>query len=320
MSVLILTGEHDPSADAMVRALTEREVEVHRIDTAWFPRQLSVNAGLAGASWSGTLRTPHRTVDLSEVGAVWYRQPGAYEFPDELSPVERHHANMEAKYGLGGVLSTLPAMWVNHPARLADAAYKPVQLAAARRAGLDVPETLITNDADEVREFVTQGRTVTKMIGAGMLVEEGVRKVARTREVDVADVADLRGVETTTHLFQRWVEKAYEVRLIVIGCSLTAYAIHAGSPEAHIDFRADYDSLSYELVDIPQAVSTGVDRLMGELDLVYGALDFVVSPDGRWTFLEINPTGQYGWLEHHVDGVSLTGKLANLLAAGATFE
>jgi glutathione synthase/RimK-type ligase-like ATP-grasp enzyme len=35
---------------------------------------------------------------------------------------------------------------------------------------------------------------------------------------------------------------------------------------------------------------------MHELGLFFGALDFVVTPDGRWKFLEINPNGQWHWL------------------------
>jgi hypothetical protein len=117
------------------------------------------------------------------------------------------------------------------------------------------------------------------------------------------------------HLFQRWVSKAYEVRVVVIGDHMTAAAIHAGTAEAYVDWRTDYDALTYELVEPPRDVVTGIWTLMGKLDLVYGALDFVVSPDGEWTFLEINPSGQYGWIESRT-GAPLTTQLADLLAKG----
>ena len=57
-------------------------------------------------------------IDLEGITAVWYRTPRANQFPSELSPAERGHATLEAKYGLGEVLSSLPALWVNHPSRL----------------------------------------------------------------------------------------------------------------------------------------------------------------------------------------------------------
>src|SRR5689334_9449671 len=177
MTVLILACDLDLSADRMVRALRDREADVCRINTAWFPAQLSLSAELRGERWSGTLSTVHRTLDLEEVRSVWYRSPEAYRLPAELSAAERHHAFMEAKYGLGGVLASLPALWVNHPARAADAAYKPIQLAIASRSGLGVPNTMITNEPSAVRAFTGRGKTITKLLGASSIYEEGRRKV-----------------------------------------------------------------------------------------------------------------------------------------------
>lgn len=196
----------------------------------------------------------------------------------------RHHAFLEAKYGLGGVLASLPVLWVNHPAPLADASYKPVQLVRAHECGLRVPETMITNDAQAAREFASGQRTITKLLGSNTISEEGTRKFSWTRTLNADDIADLQGIETTTHLVQQWVPKSFEVRVIAIGDHLTAAAIHAGSTASHIDWRSDYAALSYELVDPPVHVAQGVRALMRRFELVYAALDFVVTPDGGWTF------------------------------------
>jgi ATP-grasp ribosomal peptide maturase len=318
MSALILTEDIDSTADAVVRALADRGVGVDRVNTAWFPTQMRVSARLRGGRWTGSIVTPGRIINLEAVTSVWYRAPRAYEFPAGLSAPERAHANLEAKYGLGGVLGSLPALWVNHPARLADAGYKPVQLVLAHQSGLRVPDTVITNEPDTVRRFAETGRTVTKMLGSNSLTEEGVQKLSFTRIVgdsDLADINDLRGVETTTHLLQRWVPKHHEVRMTVIGKHITAAAISAHNAEATIDFRADYDHLTYKLIEPPDEIAAGVHRLMERMGLVYGALDFVVTPDEEWIFLEINAGGQYGFIED-ATGAPLTQQLADLLAKG----
>jgi ATP-grasp ribosomal peptide maturase len=316
MSVLILAEDVDATADQVVRALGDRDVLVHRVNTAWFPADVRMSARLRTDRWTGTVRTPTRVIDLETVTAVWYRTPRAYRFPGELSPAERAHANLEAKYGLGGVLASLPVLWVNHPGRLADAAYKPVQLVAAHRSGLAVPDTLITQDPHAVRDFVDEGMTVTKILGANTILEDGVRKVAFTRLLTGADLTDLRGIDVTTHMFQRWVPKACDARVIVIGDRITAATIRSRGA-GHVDWRVDYDAASYALAEPPAGVVSGVRELMRVLDLRYAALDFVVGPDGRWTFLEINAGGQYGWIEDKID-VPLTEQLADLLAAGAS--
>ena len=317
MTVLVLAAEHDLSVDRVIGVLSERAVPVCRVDTAWFPEQVDVAAEMTGdrARWTGRLRTPAHTVDLHRVRAVWFRGPQAFRFPDQLTTAERHHANLEAKYGVGGVLASLPALWVNHPSRSAHAAYKPRQLAAACAVGLTVPDTLITNAPGAVTAFCAGGPTVTKLLGASTIYEENVRKIGYTRLVDTDDLADLRGIATTAHLFQRWVPKRHEARVIVIGQHLTAVTIRAAGEAAHIDWRTDYDALSYTVVEPPEPVILGVRALMTALDLPYGALDFVVSPDGTWTFLEINPGGQYGWLEAET-GAPFTAQLADLLTRG----
>ncbi len=315
MSVLILAEDVDATCDSVVNALLERGAVVHRVNTAWFPAQLSVSAQLRGGRWTGQIRTPGRVIDLEEITAVWYRTPRAYQFPSTLSASEKAHANLEAKYGLGGVLSSLPALWANHPGRLAAAAYKPMQLVIASRCGLTVPDTVITNEAHTVREFASGGKTVTKLFGSNTILEEGVRKISFTRLLDDADLADLRGIETTTHLVQRWVPKLHEVRMVVIGENITAAAIRAGSPEGYVDFRSDYETLSYELIEPPAEVCDGVRRLMTAMGLVYGALDFVVGPDGTFSFLEINAGGQFGFIEDKT-GAPLTAQFADLLAKG----
>ncbi len=78
---------------------------------------------------------------------------------------------------------------------------------------------------------------MTKLLGASSIYEESHRKIGFTRLIGSDDLADLRGVETTAHLFQRWVPKSYEVRVVVIGDHLTTAAIHAGERRSPVSCR-----------------------------------------------------------------------------------
>ncbi len=316
MTVLILAAEHDFSADRMIAALEHRAVPVARMDTAWFPQHATIDARLDGGRWVGTLVTGGRIVDLQEVRSVWYRSPSAFDFPAALSATERHWAMSESKLGVGGVLTALPVLWINHPARNVDAAYKPVQLAVAARCGLTVADTLVTNASAAVRRFAAEGATVTKAFGATAIIEGGGRKTTLTHLLDAADLADLRGVEVSAHQFQRWIPKACEARLIVVGDRIFTAAIHAGSAAGYLDWRSDYGALHYERIDPPCDVVAGVLEYCIEFGLLYGAFDFVIRPDGAWVFLECNATGQYGWIEDAINA-PITDTIADLLAQGA---
>jgi ATP-grasp ribosomal peptide maturase len=313
MTVLILAPELDITADHMVTVLKTRGIPVVRMDTAWFPLRAGIDAEFRGGRWHGVLHVGDLAVALEGLRSIWYRSPSAFQFPPELSETERHWAMGEAKLGLGGVLAALDVRWVNHPNRAADACYKPLQLAVAARCGLDVPTTLITNRPDTVHRFAEGGATVAKALGAPAIIEGGGRKTTFTHRLDAADLADLRGVEHTAHQFQRWVPKAFEARVFVVGGRVFAAAIHAGNETSYVDWRNDYTALRYEPIEPPNRVEAGCIAYCTELGLVYGAFDFVIRPDGRWAFLECNPGGQYGWIEDATDA-PITETIADLLS------
>lgn len=298
--VLIIAASDDWPTDRIVVELERRGVEVFRMDTTDFPQRLALAGRIDQASaWTGELATEHRTVELSRVGAVYYRAPGAFRFPEGMSGPEERFASAQARAGLGGVLSALECRWVNHPTAMARAEFKPVQLAAARACGLRVPPTLVTNRPQDVIAFATEiGRPIVcKPVASPVLIEYGRLKAVYTQRLTLPELEDLRGIDTTAHLFQEWVSKDHEVRLTVVGERMFAAAIHAGSEASYEDWRSDYGALSYTTTTVPDDVAAGVRRLMERLQLRYGAADFIVGPGGEWTFLEVNPCGQWDWIQ-----------------------
>jgi hypothetical protein len=118
----------------------------------------------------------------------------------------------------------LDALWINHPNRSADSAYKPLQLAVAARCGLTTAATVITNSPDAVRRCAIASPTgvVRKSLGPNSVTEGNALTVAFTHRLTPADLADLSGVDATATQVQHWVNKIYE--------ALTASAIPTSSP------------------------------------------------------------------------------------------
>jgi hypothetical protein len=155
MTVLVLARPMDPQVDRVVEELARRDVPVFRTDLAAFPQRLALDAQLGPDGWCGTLVTDRRTVRLEDIRSIWYRHPSHFELPEGMSRPERRHAAAEARVGVAGVLCSLDVLWVNYPSREADA-LKPRQLDVARRCGLRVPETKVTNTAGGVRAFAAE--------------------------------------------------------------------------------------------------------------------------------------------------------------------
>ncbi len=319
MTVLVLAREFDPTADAVVAALAERDVPVFRTDLAAFPRQLRLDARLRGGRWTGRLWNEHRSVALEEVRSIWHRNPGAYRFDESFTAAEREFCYREAKLGLGGVLSALDVLWANHPNRCADAIFKPYQWRIAADCGLTVADTAITNDVEAARRFVgaVPHEAITKALGPSGITEHGQVQVAYTRRLSVEDLASPGAVAATATTLQRFVPKAFEVRLTVIGHQLFPVAIHADTEAARTDWRSDPGGLRYERVSLPEAVAEAVSAYLKASGLAYAGFDFVVTPDGEWVMLEANSGPQFGWLQA-ATGAPIVAAMASMLAKGTT--
>lgn len=152
------------------------------------------------------------------------------------------------------------------------------------------------------------------MLSSIALSENGVPHLTYTTPIDV-DTIDSRALSTTAHLIQEWVPKEYDTRVTIVGEQAFAVAIHASSQQGHIDWRSDYESLKYRLVDPPCEVTAAAVRFLRHLGLSFGAFDFAVTSEGEWVMLECNPAGQWLCLQDEV-GVQIAAGIADHLVSG----
>lgn len=316
--ILLIAEPGDEESNLVAEALVAvHDAVVFRVDTADFPRRLGL-AATVGTEHPGWLRSEDGVLHLSHVRSVYRRSPAAFEFAEGMSAPEKRFALMEAVQGLGGALGALPCRWMNHPARVADATYKPAQLHAAEACGLRPPRTLITNVGSAVSDFVGElgGRVIYKPMSPGVLGEQGTVRVLNASFV-TSECIDNAAIARTAHTFQQWVDKIFDARVTVVGDRCFGVAIHAASEQARVDWRADYDALEYTIIDVPAEVRGGIHRYLRRFDLLFAAFDFSVDHDGRWWFLEANPNGLWAWLQERVD-LPIAGAIADLLAKEPT--
>ncbi|MFJ4406947.1 MULTISPECIES: ATP-grasp ribosomal peptide maturase [unclassified Streptomyces] len=311
--VLVVTEADDLTADMVITELNRRNVPVVRFNPADIGADLTVSTrfGTRPDSMAGRLRTRSRTADLARVRAVYWRRP---EWPafSHLRPDDARFAAAHVRFGLGGLLYAMDGpLWVNHPQRIAAADYKPAQLALAQRLGLAVPATLITNDPDEAREFIAgiRGDVLFKTLRWTPYVRDGVPVTGWAEPVSADEVDE--SVRVAPHLFQARVEKAADVRVLVVGRRTFAVRIQSGL----LDWRKDYSALTYTVERLPEEVAKALHLYLECLGLVSGSFDLAVDRAGDYWWLELNPNGQWGWLATET-GLPMSSAFADLLAQG----
>jgi hypothetical protein len=321
--ILILTHALDPHAEAVERLLRDRGAEVVRIDPAAFPVQVGVSLEF---STTGRVRAPWRTVrgsiDLHRVRAIWYRHPGQLvphaEITDEVT---RAYVTEECRSFLLGVCDSLDCPFLPAPpAVLRRAELKAPQLRLAGALGFELPPTLVTNSPEEFLEFYRRhgGNLISKLASVSFLRMEGEEFQRFTEVVSRRDVGYARSVRYCPIIFQAYVPKRVELRITVVGREVFAAEIHSqATNHTRHDWRKyDHAGTPYFPHELPSEVASRCVQLVRRLGLRYGTIDMVLTPEGRYVFLEINPNGQYLWIEK-ATGLPISEAICDLLVSAA---
>lgn len=305
--VLVVTNLDDPTTDLVIGELHGRGVPVVRFDSGDFPTTLSIAATITSDGLGGAMTTPTRTADLSRIRSLYYRRPSGFTF-SHLDNQTARFAATQARYGLGGVMASLPGcLYVNHPHRIGDAEFKPSGLAVAAACGFRIPPTMVTSAPDAARGFIkAHGCVIYKPLSTPLYRIDGVSCTVEVREVTAGDIDD--AVAGTAHLFQQRIDKTGDVRVTVIGNQVFCVRIDSDL----LDWRTDYSRLRYSVVQPPPGIFEALSAYLDRFRLVFGAFDFAVDRQGQWWFLECNPSGQWAWLEPET-GLPMVAAMADLL-------
>lgn len=279
---------------AIAGALRERGVEPITFDSAAFPSGAPVSLAYDGSSFRGA--------ELADVSAVWHNLVVGTDLPGPgpgMDPGTRETCIAASERALIGLFDSMSVFQVDPVWAKTRADNKPYQLRIAQRMGLEIPQTIITNDAEAVRAFARRcGPVITKMLVQPIGGEGDEADVVFTTALGEDDLAQLDGLELCPMIFQAQIENRRDVRATVVGTRIFAAALER-SPEG-LDWRRDSYASDrapvWEPYELPPALGDRLLAMLDHLELQYGAADFVVRPDGSHVFLELNASGSFGFL------------------------
>ncbi|HEY0097473.1 MAG TPA: hypothetical protein VGB76_00850 [Pyrinomonadaceae bacterium] len=311
--ILIISHLADPHATTVLDHLARAGSEALLFDNARFPREIRLDIthatgerSAANVSIDGTRR------DMSGVRCVWWRRPQPFVIPEEVSGSEdRNFAYGECHAAVVGLWSCLDAHWVNNPERDEVAARKAYQLKVAVGLGFRVPRTLITNDPASAATFIEGEGAAGTIYKAFSATERAWRE---TRLLRPEELAQLDAVRFAPVIFQEHIRADIDLRITIIGDEVFPAAIRSGETDYHVDFRMTMHEAPIEAHELPPEIVSKLRSFMNALGLVYGAIDMRLTPEGEYVFLEINPAGQWLFVEERT-GQPITAALAAYLLA-----
>ncbi|MFI1393334.1 MvdC/MvdD family ATP grasp protein [Streptomyces sp. NPDC020681] len=308
--ILVVSYDEDHTL-AVTRRLETAGREVVRVDLGDFPARGEITLDFAAAGGPvHTLTTPTAHTRLDRCRVAWWRRVRPFTVDPALGTArDQSFATSETSQALHGLFHSLGCTWVNPPGLDWIAHHKPYQWEVARRMGLTLPRTLVTNQAEKARRFIREvgvGRTVFKAFIASA---DAWRE---TRLVRAEDLAALDAVRFAPVIFQEFVPGA-DLRVTVVGDRVFAAEIDASETSYPVDMRMVVHEAPVRPVTLPSALTDTLLRLMRSLGLVYGAIDLRRRPDGEYVFFEVNPAGQWLFVEERT-GLPITAEVAALLS------
>ena len=314
-TVLIITNDHDEHADAVSGELAARGVPVFRFHPADFPHSCSVSIEIDEGRVAGELRTKDGRVSFDDLCAAWFRRSGnLYETRLTITSEKlENYVKIQSQGTLSALCSSLQTFWVSHPLTLRRAEVKALQLVEASRAGLKIPHTLISNEPERATPFVQAlgdaDCAIKPLLAVGVTDDHGGFRMPLTAMLPRGH--SLASVAHAPTILQPYVEKAFELRCVVMGEKIFAAKMDTQADEkSRVDSRGgDPD---HEIFELPDEVEASLHQLMDRFGLNFASLDMIVTPDGEFVFLELNPNGQWLWLEYEL-GLPLVASMADRL-------
>jgi hypothetical protein len=294
--LLILTSEKDLAADFLIVELLKRQLPYFRLNAEDLGERADYVFSLDQDDIVKEIVLGPKTLDLRNVAAVLYRRAIHPVANGNLTPGERHFVAGEVRHLATGITLNSEVLWVNPIDRVTLAEHKLHQLQVARNEGLRVPRTLVSRDVSKLQSFAASNSngTICKPIFHGLFLDGASSYSVYTRRVS-PDAFDAESVSVCPVLLQEEIPRIADVRATFIGSH--CFVTDIRGDEHLVDWRDPQWVVRYSISSLSKDVEAKCRAMLAKLGLIYGAFDFIRTPEGELVFLEVNPTGEWAWLE-----------------------
>ncbi|MGE8555905.1 MvdD family ATP-grasp ribosomal peptide maturase [Chryseobacterium jejuense] len=318
--ILIITHTADNfSIEKVTEYIQDNHCEVIRFDVDLYPLQNKLSTVFQDGEWVTMLETPEKKYRLDDISAVWYRR--AYNIgkglKEEMDAKFLSAAMGEIRNTLFGFFESIDAYSLGKPSVYRRLDSKEEQLKIAQKIGLSIPETCLTNNPEEARQFILKHQNVVAKMQTGFAIyEDGVESVVFTNVVSEDKLEELDSLLYCPMQFQKMIQKKKELRVTIVGRDIYAFEVDSQQFEdAKVDWRKDGVNLLDKWVqtELPADVEEKLLELLDIYNVDYGAIDIIVSPEDEYYFIEINAAGEFFWLDKLTEGNLISKSIADVL-------
>ena len=304
MRILLLTNKSDVTTDFIVRNLNEKNIPFYRLNTEEIGKSIELSLNFSKEIFKLYDKNLASEIDLLKFKSVYFRRPELNLDFGEANQNESNFLRSEMLFILEGIYKILDGkFWLNNLNSLRNAENKLYQLMVAKEVGLQIPESLVSNQPKQVMDFfqLHESNCILKPVKSGLIEGKNEGGVIFTTQIHL-NHENVERISSCPIYIQPLIKKKGDIRVTIVGTKIFPAFIHSENViDAKSDWRQSDQELEYSKLSLPVEIESMCFALMKKLNLNFGALDFLLDENNQYIFLEINPNGQWAWIEKRLN-------------------
>lgn len=296
-----MTSKEDLTADYLIIRLIEKKIPYFRVNTEDFPLKLEGAVRFPQCNFS-VKDDFNRVINSKKISGIWYRRPKMLPSSKEVSHHFLPYIQEDSWFFINGLLelASSSTAWVSRPGNIRNAENKILQLKIAYKCGLHIPQTFIGNSPQELKKLqalLANKTLIAKPIRSGRYFFKNKTKLFYTSIFPRKWKAD--EIKIWPIIVQEKISKKRDIRVTIFKNKIFSVEVRisAKDEEKSLDWRRSIDTATYEPVTLPLEISKKLLQMLKIMGLSFGAFDLIETPRGEYVFLEVNPNGQWAWIE-----------------------
>lgn len=289
---LVLSSTIDYSSDLICAELERRNLRYLRINRDLF-QDYELVYSLQNNVLNINLNGNCYLLSSEAVKTVYFRAPVFLRTTGKLRPIEEQLKRSQWSAFIRNLIVFDKAAWMNYPVATYQAENKLYQLKVAKECGLSVPVTYVGNSLP--KSISSESMYIVKALDTALFYQEDKEMFTYSTMIEGKELLTAE-IKLAPIIVQECLSPKTDLRVTIVGNQVFTVAITKQGMALEGDWRKhNKDNLTYTPVELPQIVTTQLRMLMQKLNLSFGGIDLAMVGD-TYYFIEINPTGEWGWL------------------------
>lgn len=300
--ILIITHKEDYTSDFIINKLNQRNIKYKRLNCEDIIKNIFTVDSYLNFTFDGE----------TNFHSVWFRRTKLPNIENQKINEKIYLLN-EYEALIKNLFFTIKAKWVSNPYSIYQAENKLYQLKIASEIGFKIPNTLVTNSKENLKKFYIENskNVIIKPLSQSKINNDNETEFIFTNVLKEEHINQIDKYDLTPCIYQEKIEKLNELRITVVGENIFIAGVNSQTLQAtKIDWRRE--KLEFFVEDIPIEIKEKCILLVKNLNLKFGAIDLIKDKNGNYIFLEINPNGQWAWIENET-GLKISDSIINEL-------